>query len=395
MTNGLLHPCRCWFFSAFVALVAMPQVGCGGSHTMATTPPTPLSIVLQPANASAPLGQAATFKVVASGTGTLTYQWSRDGEAIPGAIANAYTTPPVTAGDTGSTFSVAVQSGDATVVSDPATLTVGPRSPAAGDLRFQAVDSGATDSISGWGFTSHVAYPSGFYYPNDIGTPLRLGAGQCVPGITQDCWWGYTVWPVPKNVSSSITYLPDVLEKLDADLANHNSPNTVISSLDIEAPNDVFGVSLVQGASSGFDMSHESVALNSVAAQATKDGSEGRVVTAISFNDATGQVDLLSYGWTGTQGVVYETDVLTSSYDNIGGAASTLANAGYIITAFGGNSMDGYLLVGTRVKGDTLRRPLLLSPDASVSTQGYALVGWAVNNFPNGGASAPIWIYEQ
>ena len=35
-----------------------------------------------------------------------------------------------------------------------------------------------------------------------------------------------------------------------------------------------------------------------------------------------------------------------------------MAGEGYIISAFGGNDIDGYLLVGMRVQGDTLPRPI-------------------------------------
>jgi hypothetical protein len=92
---------------------------------------------------------------------------------------------------------------------------------------------------------------------------------------------------------------------------------------------------------------------------------------------------------------VYETNVQTAAYNNIGDAATTLANSGYIITAFGGNGTDGYILVGTRVKGDSIPRPILVSPDASVSIQGYARVGWAVNTVSGSNPSPPVWLFEK
>ncbi len=52
--------------------------------------------------------------------------------------------------------------------------------------------------------------------------------------------------------------------------------------------------------------------------------------------------------------------------------ATTLAADGYFISAFGGNDADGYIIVGMRVKGDTLPRPMSINgvlapnPDSSI-----------------------------
>jgi hypothetical protein len=82
------------------------------------------AITTQPASRTVAVGQTATFSVVASGSGTLTYQWSKNGAAIAGATAATYTTPPTTAADNGARFTVAVSNAGGTVVSNAATLTV-------------------------------------------------------------------------------------------------------------------------------------------------------------------------------------------------------------------------------------------------------------------------------
>lgn len=84
----------------------------------------PPSITTQPASASVTAGSTATFNVTAAGTGTLSYQWRRDGTAIAGATASAYTTAATVAGDDGAQFSVVVTSAYGTVTSNAATLTV-------------------------------------------------------------------------------------------------------------------------------------------------------------------------------------------------------------------------------------------------------------------------------
>src|SRR6185295_14603086 len=73
----------------------------------AVTPAAP-AITGQPANQTVTAGQTATFSVTASGSGPLTYQWTKNGTNIPGATNASYTTPPTTAADNGAVFRVTV-----------------------------------------------------------------------------------------------------------------------------------------------------------------------------------------------------------------------------------------------------------------------------------------------
>ena len=74
-------------------------------------------------------GQPATFRVVAIGEGTLSYQWRRDGVNIPGATESSYTLPAATATDNGAKFSVVVTNPYGSATSREATLTVTPAVP--------------------------------------------------------------------------------------------------------------------------------------------------------------------------------------------------------------------------------------------------------------------------
>jgi beta-galactosidase len=94
-------------------------VVCASGSTVAA--PT---ITTQPAGKTVAVGQTATFSVVASGAGTLTYQWSKNGAAIAGATAASYTTPATTAADSGAQLTVAVSNAGGMVVSSAASLTV-------------------------------------------------------------------------------------------------------------------------------------------------------------------------------------------------------------------------------------------------------------------------------
>lgn len=383
-------------FCVLASSLIFATAGCGATHSTldSKNPVPPLSILLHPADTTVPLTRTASFKVVAEGPGQLTYQWSKNGSPIPGAVGATYTTPPVTTADSGSVFNVAVSAQGTSVSSHDAALKVGPRSPAEGDLRFQQVNAKSVDSMVGWGYLDILWYPIGFWYPNTVGTPLRLGTGQCVEGIRYDCGWKYTIWHLNDGGPINAGYIPAALEELDLRLGNLSNVS-VVTSLDIEASEDVFAFSYLEGKTVVFDRRHEIVSLGELKTAIAEDGKNGRVVTAVSFNDATGNIHFLSYGWAEDKGV-YETNVLTASFNDIGQAATSLANDGYIITAFGGNGKDGYILVGTRLRGDSIPRPILVSPGGSTSHEGFALVGWAVNTLPNKWPDdPPVWIYER
>ena len=87
---------------------------------------TPPSITTQPASQSITVGHTATFKVVATGTAPLSYQWLKKGANIAGATSASYTTPTVTSADNGATFQVKIKNSVGQVTSTAATLTVDP-----------------------------------------------------------------------------------------------------------------------------------------------------------------------------------------------------------------------------------------------------------------------------
>ena len=82
------------------------------------------TIATQPASQTVAAGSQAQFTVVAGGTGPFTYQWFRNGAAIVGATGAAYTTPTLSAADSGSVYSVKVSNASGSVTSANASLTV-------------------------------------------------------------------------------------------------------------------------------------------------------------------------------------------------------------------------------------------------------------------------------
>lgn len=100
----------------------------GGGTTTPTTPTVPstatVSITAQPVAVSTSAGGDASFSVAASSTGTLSYQWLRDGVAISGATAASLVVKAVAAADSGAKFSVIVKAGTTSVTSSQVALTV-------------------------------------------------------------------------------------------------------------------------------------------------------------------------------------------------------------------------------------------------------------------------------
>jgi hypothetical protein len=94
------------------------------SNAATLTVNVPPSISAQPASRTVTAGQTATFAVVATGTGTLSYQWKDNGAAIAGATSASYTTPATTASNNGAQFTVTVTDVVSSVTSNAATLTV-------------------------------------------------------------------------------------------------------------------------------------------------------------------------------------------------------------------------------------------------------------------------------
>jgi len=87
--------------------------------------PKPLSIISQPENVTVTEGGNATFSVVATGSGSLSYQWYFNGAEIVGATSASYTLTGVSAADVGSYgCSVTNAEGDASCIDASLEVTV-------------------------------------------------------------------------------------------------------------------------------------------------------------------------------------------------------------------------------------------------------------------------------
>jgi glucose/arabinose dehydrogenase len=82
------------------------------------------TITSHPSNQSVAPGASVTFSVRASGTGTLRYQWQRNGANISGATASDYSIASVADTDNGARFRAMVTNDFGSVLSNEAVLTV-------------------------------------------------------------------------------------------------------------------------------------------------------------------------------------------------------------------------------------------------------------------------------
>ena len=380
----------------FAALcVAGSFLGCGSNPSVTNGGGGPLAITAQPVSQSVSLGLTANFAVTATPAASVSYQWAKNGTAIGGATAASYSIASVAADDSGSMFTVTVSEGTSSVTSQAATLTVGPRSPANGDLRFQLVDSPAISiwfSTPGSIATDVVSDTSG-QGTNATVSPLNLiGENQCINSVPHDCGWSIELAPVPEGQSGlTAMWQSKLYSTVATDLAALSTPQTVITSLDLQQADDAYAVTAMRTTQNGgFDLRVEAVPSSSVSATVASDAAKSRVATAVSF-DMQGQANILSYGWQGDTTTVYDTSVLNVAPPDVAGAASQLAQDGYILTAFGGDPVNGYVLIGTKVHGDTLPRPLAMGALPGSQPAGYAPV--AIVSYP--GPDGSVMIYEK
>ncbi|HEY6174278.1 MAG TPA: discoidin domain-containing protein [Kofleriaceae bacterium] len=171
--------------------------------TLTVVAPAAVAITAQPANRTAFVGQTATFSVTATGSPTLTYQWRRNGAAIAGATAASYTTPVLTASDSGASYTVVVTNPVNTVTSAAAVLTVNPAVAPSIAQQPVSVSVRANDPAS---FSVTAAGTAPFTYQWRFNGANLLGANGStftIPQAQNGDAGAYTV--VVSNAAGSVT----------------------------------------------------------------------------------------------------------------------------------------------------------------------------------------------
>lgn len=280
--------------------------------------------------------------------------------------------------------------------SDAARLTTQPDTGASGpplrtfDLRFKGVGT-LSDSIdllhsdlfvgTGSAFVQHFAAASG--------TPLQLG-GNSVCSADQ-CVWFFDAFALPSDVVPvGIAYSGSSRSNLAEALDTSIVTDTVITSMDIREPPGVFGLSKAfTPKAGGYHLTDRVVPVASFSAAAAAEGLQKHVITAVAFD--SGAVRLLAYAWdhdTTSQG--YDVQVVQAAQSEVPAAAQQLGANGYVVTAVGGNGTSGFILVGTRVHGETRPRPVLVDPAFDDIHSGMAIIADLVDD-----RGSVTFVYQQ
>ncbi len=184
--------------------------GCTKNDGGTPPPPPPVAptITTQPASQTVTAGQTATFTVVAAGTSPLSYQWQKNGAAIPGATSPNYTTPATTAADNGAQFVVVVSNTAGSISSSAATLTVNVPPAITTQPASQTVTAGqtATFSVVATGTPS----PSYQWTKNGAAISGATSSSYTTPVTTiADNGASFTV--TVSNTAGSVTSTPAIL----------------------------------------------------------------------------------------------------------------------------------------------------------------------------------------
>jgi Mor family transcriptional regulator len=254
------------------------------------------------------------------------------------------------------------------------------------DLRFKGV--GVLSSDSGF-IGSALDDRMGQGFANASGTPLSIGTGICSPNQAGfDCFWFFeSFYLPPADTGLYTTYRSDFLSSLPTYLDTTAATDTVITSLDLEPADSIFALaeySTTQTAS--YTLTRHLVAPAGLQAAAAQEAAHSRVITALSF--LGGQVMYLSYGSRRDSTTGYDAQVSMAAVDSVPAAVQALAASGYTITALGGDSADGMVVVGTRVHGVTTPRATQINtgplPPPIAGLKGYAVVGYVLGNSGTG-----------
>jgi alpha-tubulin suppressor-like RCC1 family protein len=164
-------------------LTNVVAIASGDIHSLALVGESVPCVTKQPRGLTTPAGTSATFKINASGTAPLSFQWQFEGAEIGGATNDSLTISNVTFGNVGR-FAVVVTNSSGSVTSDWATLTIGP--------------------IIAWGRngTYEISAPPGLTNTVEIAAGYYHNMTRLTDGTLQT--WGDHRSPQPPGISNVV-----------------------------------------------------------------------------------------------------------------------------------------------------------------------------------------------
>jgi uncharacterized repeat protein (TIGR02543 family) len=183
-----------------------------------TTTPVAPSITTQPASATVIAGNQAQFTVKAAGSTPLSYQWSKDGIAIPGATSATFIIASVAPTDAGA-YTVTVTNSVSTATSNAAVLTVITPPSIVTQPASQLVNAGGTATFQV--VASGTAPLSYQWQKNAVNIPGATNSSLVLNNVQASDAASYTV--VVTNTGGSVTSASATLTVAD--------PNLVVTTL--------------------------------------------------------------------------------------------------------------------------------------------------------------------
>lgn len=174
----------------------------GGPSVLTVTVPPP-TLVTQPTSRTVVVGASVSFSVSASGVGVLSYQWARNGVALPGATLPTLTLDNVQLSQAGD-YAATVTNAGGSVTSNVATLTVQPP-PSLPVIATQP--SGQTVAVGGTFTLSVVASGAGTltYAWQKNGAPVLGGTASSLTITNAQVADSGTYAVVVSNTAGSVT----------------------------------------------------------------------------------------------------------------------------------------------------------------------------------------------
>jgi beta-galactosidase len=193
----------------------------------AVPPPT---ITTQPVAQTVALGQTATFTVVATGTGTVTYQWLKNGTAIVGATSATYTTPATVVTDSGALFTAMVTNPGGTVPSTAVALTVTggtcSAAPTAPGTLTAAVTSSSKIALAWVASTAGSSCPVTYNLFRDTTSGFTPGAGNQIASAQS----GTTYADTMLTAATTYYYVVEAVDSVDASPTSNQASATTSAS---------------------------------------------------------------------------------------------------------------------------------------------------------------------